>query len=303
MEIPQKYQERIINAFEEKGKEWLNSIPNIIKKYEKKFEIAQIQVMPKLSMNLLLTGYSKEFNQDVILKIGRPGYEVIIESDMLNNYKNFACKCFYTSEEDSVLILEKLYPGYTLKTLENRKDRVDEFIKMMKQTILDLKEPSKYSFYMSRIKKNFTSAMEEKEKYGDTAKLVPIALKYYKEVQDLNMPQHLLHGDLNLSNIVKCDNRWKVIDPQGVVAEDIFEIIKFIRGEIEREDDIENSIKETINYMSKEINYSKALIAKVTFIELVRANCWRISENANKETIAKNVIYSKKVLEYYKNNN
>jgi len=83
----------------------------------------------------------------------------------------------------------------------------------------------------------------------------------------------------------------------------IFEVIKFIRGEIEIGDNIENSIEETINYLSKNLNYTKKLIAKVTFIELVRANCWRISENADKEIIAKNVIYSKKMLEYYKNNN
>ena len=91
------------------------------------------------------------------------------------------------------------------------------------------------------------------------------------------MQQYLLHGDLNLSNIVRCDNKWKVIDPQGVIAEKIFEVIKFIRGEIEIGDNIENSIEETINYLSKNLNYTKKLSAKVTFIKVVKANCWRIS--------------------------
>lgn len=78
-------------------------------------------------------------------------------------------------------------------------------------------------------------------------------------------------------------------------------MIKFTRSEIEHEEDIAQAIDETMYELSQEIPYSKELIAKVTFIELVRVNCWRISEN-NQENVDKNIIFAKEVLKYYQEN-
>lgn len=167
----------------------------------------------------------------------------------------------------------------------------------MKQTILEV-DDGNYNIYSERIKKAVVLAMEDKEKYGETAKLIPIAYKYYQEIQDLGLKKCLLHGDLGSGNIIKSGDIWKVIDPQGVIGEEIFEVIKFTRAEIEHADNIRQAIEETMQELSKAIKYPKELIAKVTFIELVRINCWRISENS-RENVEKNLVLAKEVLKYY----
>lgn len=247
-----------------------------------------------------MSGYSKKLQKEIIIKLCKPSYSIKKEVDMLKKYGNLSCKCFYKDEKDRVLILEKLNPGYDVRKIIKREDRIKCFSQIMKKTILEI-DDGQYSLYEDRVKRAVKLAMENKEKYAETAKLVPIAYEYFKEIQKLGLKKYLLHGDLGQGNIIKSGEDWKVIDPQGVIGEEIFEVIKFTRGEIERAQNARQAIEETMYYLSKEIPYPKELIAKVTFIELVRVNCWRISENCYKD-IDNNVMLAKEVLKYYKEN-
>lgn len=300
VQIPEEYVKRIIGVFGKKGNDWLNNIDGIAKKYEDKFEIERLHYF-KHSVNLILSGYSNKLQNEIILKLCKPTYSIKQEFQMLKRYGNLACKCFYENEEDRVLLLERLNPGFDIRQIEKREDRVKCFAKLMRQTVLEI-DDNPHSAYKDRVEQSFQLAMNSKEKYGDTAELVPIAYQYFREIQNLGLKKYLLHGDLGPGNIIKSGNTWKVIDPQGVIGEEIFEVIKFTRGEIENDNNVKQAIEETIYYLSKEIPYSKELIAKVNFIELVRINCWRISENDDKD-IYKNVMLAKEVLKYYQENN
>lgn len=183
----------------------------------------------------------------------------------------------------------------------DKKERVKCFVKLMKLTTLEIDDEN-YSIYEDQIKENFELAIKNNTKYGETSKLVPIAYQYYKEIQSLGQKKYLLHGDLGNKNIIKSADTWKVIDPQGVIAEEIFGIIKFTRAEIENEVNIRKAIEDTIYYLSVETNYSKELIAKVTFIELVHVNCFRITTNDIGEYINRNIILAKEILKYLKEN-
>lgn len=244
-----------------------------------------------------MSGYSKALKQLVVLKLCRPNYLVNNECSMLKKYDKIACKCIYISEEDRILLLEKLEPGYNINQIKNREERIKCFAQLMKKTVIEI-DDKKYVTYEERIKKGFLSATENRQKYGETAELVSIAYEYYKEIQNLKLKKYLLHGDLGVGNIIKSGNIWKVIDPQGVIAEEIFEVIKFVRSEIENDENVTQAIAETVEGLSKLIPYSKGVIAKVTFIELIRVNCWRIGENDIGEYVNKNLILAKEVLKY-----
>lgn len=218
---------------------------------------------------------------------------------MLKKYGELACKCIYKNEKDKILLLEKLEPGENINQVKNREERLKYFTQLMKQTVLEIDDKS-WDTYEERIKRDFLCAMKNKQKFGETASLVPTAYEYYKEVQNLKLKKYLLHGDLGAGNIIKSGNMWKVIDPQGVIGEEIFEVIKFTRSEIENDDNLTQAIVETIEGLSKLIPYSKQLIAKVTFIELIRVNCLRISDNDSGKYVNKNLILAKEMLKYYK---
>lgn len=242
-------------------------------------------------------GYSNKLQKEIMLKLCRPNYQVKKEANMLNKYGEIACKCYYKNEEDRVLVLEKLIPGDTLNQIPEREERIKEFTKLMKKTVLEIEE-GEYSTYQERIEKSLKSAMENPLKYGDTAQFVPIAYEYYQEIQKLGLKKYILHGDLNLRNIVKSGNTWKLIDPQGVIAEGIFEVVKVVRGELENSSNVKQTLEETIHYLSQELSYSEELLAKVVFVELVRINCWRTNEDNNREFINRNILFAKEVLQH-----
>lgn len=298
IQIPEKYSNKIILSFGQEGKKWLSDALEIIEKYKNIFLIDNLEFFPKLSVNLLLTGYSNKLNKNILLKICKMRQSIISEVTMLKKYENFACKCLYYNETDAIMILERLYPGFTLNTLPKIEDRVKIFANIMKKTILEIDDSNNYNSYSNRINHHFSYALENKEKCGKTAELIPIAYKFYEEIQNLGLKKFLLHGDLNHKNIIKTLDDWKVIDPQGLIGEAVFEVVKFIRGEIEEANNIELSIKNSIENLSKETSFTPALISKATFINLLVVNCWRIEENHNNLNIIKNIEISEKLLEY-----
>lgn len=155
-----------------------------------------------------MNGYSNKLQQEIILKLCRPNYSVKKEATMLKKYSGISCQCFYYDEIDRVLILEKLYPGDDINKILKRKDRIKYFSDIMKQTVLEI-DNENHPIYAERLKRDFSSAIENKDKYGETAKLVPIAYQYFQEMQDLHLKKCLLHGDLGSGNIIKAETYGK----------------------------------------------------------------------------------------------
>ena len=115
--LPEKFKESIINRHHEEGIKWLNNIDRLIKKYIDKYELEDIRLANKLSINLVFFAKSRQYG-DVVLKIA-PGTTLISEVSAIKHYlPKYSVICYDYDEKDKVMLLELLSPGISLFNLD-----------------------------------------------------------------------------------------------------------------------------------------------------------------------------------------
>jgi streptomycin 6-kinase len=84
-----------------------------------------------------------------------------------------------------------------------------------------------------------------------------------------------MHGDLHHDNILCDGNKWKIIDPAGIVGDPVYEIASFIINPIDKIWKCENAaviIQNRIQKISSLLNIDPQRIAQWTFVKFVL--CW-----------------------------
>lgn len=78
-------------------------------------------------MNVIVFAKSHQYGE-VVLKIGAPGVTSESEIKVMKYYSTkYIPKCYYSSIENRVMLLEKISPGYSLNNLKNREERIKIF--------------------------------------------------------------------------------------------------------------------------------------------------------------------------------
>lgn len=303
IEIPEEYKVKIINRYGEKGKEWLDSINDLAKKYEIKFKLKNLKLMENISMNIVLFAYSEIYG-DVVIKFGAPGNAPISEIKYMKICtSNFLVKCHYLNLEDRVLILEKIIPGNSLSSVKSREERIKIFSKLFNE--VQIKTGYNYNefktFEQNCIEK-IKYAKENEPKLLDNIYLVDKAISIYDEIKKMNLPKVLLHYDLHHENILKSEDGWEVIDPLGITGEKVIDLLQFIRYEISIEGKNLDKINEIIEYVARYFNEDITLIYKFLFVFCVEKVIFYIKAGFSKETIMYNIKFCEKLLENIKEN-
>src|SRR5687768_14306047 len=99
----------------EKGRKWLDSLPETIKKYESKWGLKSLGSFPVLTFNYVEKVKTKH-GEYLVLKIGFPGdIDFKREATALKLYAgNGAVRLISDDAEDSVMLLEGCDPGKSL---------------------------------------------------------------------------------------------------------------------------------------------------------------------------------------------
>lgn len=157
--IPEEFKNKTINRFGDLAIDWLNSINSIIEKYKIKFKLRNIEVLGKLTINVVLYAYSEIYG-DVIIKLGIPNKSIINEINYIKNCNSiYMVKCHYYNLEDRIIILERIKPGVSLKTEPNRAKRIKLFCNIVNDILMVSNDKERnYRRYDSssieRLKKN-----------------------------------------------------------------------------------------------------------------------------------------------------
>lgn len=302
IEVPENFKKNIINRYSKKGIKWLDNLDNIVNKYINKFELKNIKVIENLSMNLVIFANSKKYG-DIVLKIGAPGKTTIGEIKIMKQYhiKNMV-KCYYSNLKDRVLILERILPGYSLDNVKEQKDRIKIFCNIFNNYSIPDNNKNEFPTYEEKLKKMLKYVDNNKNEYNDIIYIIEEMKNLYREVQKMKLNKYILHNDLNHKNILKSENEWKVIDPQGVIGEKLIETAQFIRGEIEISKSDINVINKTVSLISTELKEDKKLILKFLYIIIVEKIIWFTKIKYSKEVISYNIDIANKVLKLVKEN-
>lgn len=287
--LPEEFRNKTINRFGDLAIDWLNNVDSIMEKYKEKFKLKDIQVLEKLTINVVLYAYSEIYG-DVIIKLGIPNKAIINEINYIKNCNSiYMVKCHYYNLEDRIIILERIKPGLSLKTEPKREERIKLFCNIVNDILMIANEKeTNYRRYDSssieRLKKNNNLDADMKIRVENAKKL-------FESINQMNLKEYILHRDLHHKNILKSDKGWKVIDPHGVIGYKVFEIPQFIKAELEIEKNNIDKMQEITKEISKELGEDINLIYKALYIDTVSKIIFYISSGYEQEIID----YNKKI--------
>lgn len=271
--LPEKFKESIINRYHKDGIKWLNNIDRLIKKYIDQYKLKDIKLANKLTINLVFFAKSREYG-DVVLKI-TPGTTLISEVSAIKHYNSkYSVICYDYDKEDKVMLLELLSPGISLFNLDNLEERTKSFSNIAINLMFDTENKSDFKSFEKRFNDKIICVEQNKEEFLDIINIINTGVQLYKELKEKNLPKYVLHGDLQHRNILKSGDKWKAIDPHGIIAERVFETAPFILSEIKHYNTSIDELDNMILLISKYFKENKKLIEKALYITIIEKIIW-----------------------------
>ena len=273
------FEQTIIDMYGDRGRTWLASLPSTIAQLAGKWQIKEIQPLPNLSYNYVVSGVRHGI--PVILKIMNPecfdSSAVAREAAVLAALSGPCVKVLFQDDSLSALLLERLLPGTMLKELFPEQD-------MQAITIT------------STIIKAFECCQNPAPLFLPVGDILMVLDKDWPGIQHHLMKarvlrvsllattttQILLHGDLHHENILLHGDTWRVIDPKGFVGDPAYECGAYIRNpfpEILACPDMLTIIQKRIKMFAHLLDLNERRIAQWTYVQAVVAACWAIEDH------------------------
>jgi streptomycin 6-kinase len=214
-----------MNLYGEKGKQWLDHLPNLIAQTAGTYGLSNLKPVNNLSYNYVLSGF--QGSQPIILKLGLDIDGFKREAAALMAFSGFGVIQVF-SENAGLLLLECAVPGVSLKSYFPEND--DEAINITANAIKRLhKAPIPRANAFPHIK-DWLIALDKD--WNIPASFLQKARQLRDHLLQAAVKEVLFHGDLHHDNILQNGDDWLVIDPKGVIGEPAYEVAAFIRNPI-----------------------------------------------------------------------
>lgn len=278
------FEQNIINLYGEKGRQWLDHLPNHVAQLANTYGLSNLKPVDNLSYNYVLSGFQGP--QPIILKLGLDIDGFKREAVALMAFSSFGV-VEILSENNGFLLLECAIPGVSLKSHFSKND--DEAINITADVIKRLHKapiPSTHAFpHVKDCLEGLDGGLE-----------IPVqTLQKAREIRDKLLktaePDVLLHGDLHHDNILQNGNDWVVIDPKGVIGEPAYEVAAFIRNpmpELLNHADVPNIIHNRVTRFAELLELPSQRILDWCFVQAVLSWVWAIEDGCD-DTYSKNL--------------
>ena len=279
------FEKNIINLYGKKGGEWLDNLPKMIAQLEGDYGFLGLKPLQNLSHHYVLSGFQGE--QPVVLKLGLDIEGLKREYASLMAFSGFGAVQVVT-ENEGFIVQKCAIPGISLKSYFPQND--DGAIEIASNLIKTLhKAPIPYE-HRFPILKDWLAVLDQDleipANYLEKARIMR------DNLLKTSAAEVLLHGDLHHDNILQNGHNWVVIDPKGVIGDQVYEIAAFIRNpipEIVSQDNIFYMIQNRIERFAKRLEISRDRITDWCFVHAVLSWGWDLEDGSdqsfNKELI------------------
>lgn len=272
------FQSNIINIYGEKGKAWLDQLPQRVAALSSRLDLRDLKEVTNLTYNYVLSGFQD--NSPIILKLA-------LDSEALKR-EAFALKCFadcggavkVLAEDDGMLLLERAVPGTSLKryfpSSEQKSIEITcRIIKTLHQTAI----PDYHNFphikdWLVVLDKDWNIL------HGYLQK----ARKLRDQLLPASKPDVLLHGDLHHDNILQNGDYWLAIDSKSVIGDPAYEVAAFIRNPMPDLLSIHNAsevIQNRIKGFANLLDIPAKRIFDWCFVQAVLAWVWALEDGCD----------------------
>jgi streptomycin 6-kinase len=281
--IPNNFRQTIYEGYGERGKAWINNLPNLIAEFEQRW---QIKAGPpfELSYNYVVPA-TRSNGEAVVLKLGVPNPELNSEIEALRLYDGHGmARLLEADAERGVLLIERHQPGMQLIELEDDDEATRILAQVMKKLWRPL--PANHSFRnisdwaegMQRLRTHFN---------GGTGPLptpiVEMAEQLFTELLASQAEQVLLHGDLHHMNVLSATREpWLAIDPKGIVGEPCYEVGAMLHNRLET-DNLKQLLARRVDILSEELGFDRQRIIGWGIAQNVLSAWWTIEDHGEGE--------------------
>ena len=274
----------IKKTFGNKGQEWLNKLEKTVQHAVDKWQLECCRAVDNLSFNYVCTAESPFFGP-VILKIGVLKNEVFQEYSALNILnKDITCSCYDYDRANNALLLQRIVPGENLFSLKNPDEQIQAGCRLLKEMTSKPVSLKGFPHYRELISKAYSSAREIIPAFAEEA------AGYFEDIDKLNRPDRILHGDFHHQNILKDETgKWLLIDPKGVVGKQPMECGRFIMNQLTVLDKKDHLfyLKTMIASFARSLYVKPEVIFKCAYTEFVLSCCWTLEGDLQKSEVEK----------------
>ncbi|MEH7275021.1 aminoglycoside phosphotransferase family protein, partial [Neobacillus vireti] len=280
---PEKFQEKITNAFGSEGIVWLESLTQTVQKYLQKWELTSEGPVDNLSYNYVLK-VTNSIGTPFILKLGVPNFDTGNEMVTLYAYGGDGCAELLKSDmENGVMLLERLIPGRMLSAESDEMVVIENYLKVWKAIRRPLAEGTSTP--------TLTHWFDGLTRYRNTGEgpisleHVQLAEDFFQQVMATSEGSQLLHGDLHHENILYSEEKgWIAIDPKGVAGDPYFDIISFLINQLDEKPNPKSSLKLRVDTISEQLGLNRKRLLKAAIALGTLYACWGVEDQADWET-------------------
>ena len=286
--ISPSFKDFLLEVHGRAGRIWLeDQLPGILTECRQRWSLNLGSPFPNLSYNFVVPATSQDGLELVlkvgILKDGQPDKELVTEHDALQHFDGVGMVRLIDADLSlGVLLLERLIPGQTLRSLPDG----DKAVRIAAEVMKDLWKPAPDYYQFPSIQDWSKGFQRLKMFYEDCygpfpKKLVDNAKSIYREQATGNKRPVVLHGDLHHDNILSASRRpWLGIDPKGVTGEPAYEPGSFIRNiPLNANESLEPAVLDrAIDIFSEHLKIGKQRITRWAFAQTVLSAWWAVED-------------------------
>jgi streptomycin 6-kinase len=228
MNLPHRFGRSVRAAFGERGRAFLEGLPELISRAQQRWNLDGIRPADSLSYNFV--AFARRGGQDVVLKLGVPNRELTSEIAALRHFDGRgAVRLLEADASAGMLLLERLRPGHMLVSIADDAEATaiaaDVMIALHHPAAPDSDLIDMQSWFdaFKRLRARFHGAVGPLD-----GGLVQLAENIVVARLEDEYEPVLLHGDLHHFNILSSARGWLAIDPKGVIGPAAYEVGAFL---------------------------------------------------------------------------
>jgi len=284
-EFSQRFIDFAIGGHGEKGKAWLDELPDILEMCCEKWRLSLGPLVDEIKGNFV--GYAQlPDGKEVILKVGVPHPDFSTEMEALAIYQGRGINLLIDSDRElNAMLLERIHPGKLLNDLDDREEQT-EIVAAVIEDLHRTLPPTGHN--LPHFSDWVASAHRDARECNDLRRARPFldqfprVLSLMEELTTPGEPQLLLHGDLHHWNILLDEGRgWMAIDPKGVIGASCLEVGRFLGNALNQGNTAAEKsqiLMNAIRILSDRLCQDQERIFAGALCDFVTANAWGLKE-------------------------
>ena len=282
--IPDTFARFMLELHGEKGRVWLERLPTILASCEQRWHITLGTPFPNISFHFVIPAIRND-GTPVVVKAHSPTNEFTEELEALRLFDGHGMtKLLAYDVENEVMLLERLRPGTSLRTMQDDEKAISIASHVMQQ----LWRPVSAGHHFDTVEKWGLGFRRLRVHYHGGNGPFPKALleeaeTLYAELSVSMAKPMLLHGDLHQDNILSSErNGWLAIDPKGLIGEPAYETGAMLRNflpELLEQPHPKQILARRVDQFSEELHVDRARIRGWGLSQAVLSAWWGVEDS------------------------